>query len=148
MKQHDDIHSRLHSALKKEKAYLDPTLTLARLSLIVGTNTTYLSNLINQRYGRNFRTLVNDFRIGYAIYLLTGKRMPFQSKDFCRKCGFASTSVFYDAFKQRMGTSPVRWISRRDNREVADYRIAYRRNEFHITMRGGRLDMEDHRCEE
>ena len=37
MKQHDDIHSRLHSALKKEKAYLDPTLTLARLSLIVGT---------------------------------------------------------------------------------------------------------------
>ena len=67
------IYEKVCESLERDRVYLQPALSLSGLSVIVGTNTTYLSNTINSCFGRNFRTLINDFRIGFPHRL---RRQP------------------------------------------------------------------------
>lgn len=78
--------------------------------VIVGTNTTYLSNAINACAGKNFRQLVNDYRINYALYLMTKDEDLSSIRGLHLRCGFSSVSVFYDAFKRRTGSSPLQML--------------------------------------
>ncbi|MBN2637211.1 MAG: hypothetical protein JXR61_13145 [Prolixibacteraceae bacterium] len=48
---------------EKEKPYLNPELNLTDLCKKIGTNRTYLSNLINNQFNMNFNTFVNQYRI-------------------------------------------------------------------------------------
>lgn len=77
------------------------------IMVIAGTNTTYLSNAINNCSGRNFRTLLNDYRIQYAIEVMTKDDDLRSIRGMHLRCGFTSVSVFYDAFKRRTGKSPL-----------------------------------------
>ena len=101
-----DISYRVCERLDHEKVFLDPDLSLAKFSAMVGTNTTYLSNTINDRFGCNFHTLINNYRIQYVAELLrTGER----KENRHTLGGFVSKRAFYDAFVKRMGQSPLRY---------------------------------------
>ena len=102
------IYQKVCESLEKDRVYLRPSLSLSELSVIVGTNTTYLSNTINTCFGRNFRTLINDFRIGYAVSLFLREGGTTRVKGLHARCGYTSVSIFYEAFTQRLGTSPMR----------------------------------------
>lgn len=102
------IYQKVCESLEKDRVYLRPSLSLSELSVIVGTNTTYLSNTINTCFGRNFRTLINDFRIGYAVGLFLREGGATRVKGLHARCGYVSVSVFYEAFTQRLGISPMR----------------------------------------
>lgn len=106
------IYEKVCESLERDRVYLQPALSLSGLSVIVGTNTTYLSNTINTCFGRNFRTLINDFRIGYAVSLFLAEGGNTRIKGLHARCGYTSVSVFYEAFTQRLGTSPLRLARR------------------------------------
>ncbi len=94
--------------LNINKVYLDSTLSLTKFSSIVGTNTTYLSNAINEGFGCNLKYLVNWYRIQYAKTLLK----ECQDK-VCRMpsmCGFASKSAFYASFKKMERITPLQYM--------------------------------------
>ena len=78
--------------------------------LIVGrTNTTYLSNAVNNYFGCNFKRLINSYRVARAKELLDGKDCPVS--ELFSRCGFASKSVFYVAFRKVVGMTPLQYIS-------------------------------------
>jgi AraC-like DNA-binding protein len=108
--QQEVIYKKVCACMEKDKVYLDPRLSLVRLGVIVGTNTTYLSNAINNCFGRNFRTLVNDYRIRYAVNLIKNGHQVQSIRGLHLMCGFTSVSVFYDAFKRRVGISPFQLV--------------------------------------
>lgn len=97
--------------VERDKLFLDPHLSLNRLSTITGTNTLYLSRAINVCTGHNFKTMLNDYRIAFAEALLKNNAAPrFSFKEFHVQCGFLSKSAFYSAFKKRMNMTPKEYL--------------------------------------
>lgn len=108
----EQIYRRMCYLVERDQLYLDPHLSLIRLSAITGTNTLYLSRAINICTGHNFRTMLNDYRIKYAAELLKKNVSPrFSFKDFHQQCGYLSKSAFYTAFRLRLNMTPKEYLS-------------------------------------
>ncbi|WP_321519642.1 helix-turn-helix domain-containing protein [uncultured Bacteroides sp.] len=103
------IYKEVLYNLDSKQIYLDSSLSLIKLSSVVGTNTTYLSNSINKYFGCNFKTLINRYRIEYCKKLLGTNPMSVPIKEIAKKCGFSSVSAFYSSFKKITGISPVQY---------------------------------------
>lgn len=97
---------------EESKKFLDNNMSLATLSAQLGTNTKYLSEIINKYKDRNFNSYINELRITYAIQLLSADKSYHQYKIsyIAEICGFTSHSVFTKVFKSVTGFSPFEFI--------------------------------------
>lgn len=77
---------------------------------IVGTNTTYLSYAINDYFGDNFRSVINRYRVAYAVNLLLEEKQKANIKNIYLRCGFLSKSTFYASFTKIMGVPPLQFV--------------------------------------
>lgn len=107
------IFQKVKNCLEQQQMFLQKDFSLVRFSSAIGTNTTYLSNVINRYYGCNLRTLINRYRIIYAKRLLAEEGC--HVKDLPSKCGFASRSAFYVAFQREEGCTPTVYLSKLNN---------------------------------
>lgn len=103
------IYQEVLYNMDSKKIFLDSSLSLVKLSSVVGTNTTYLSNSINKHFGCNFKTLINQYRVEYCKKLLGANPLSVPIKEIARNCGFSSVSAFYASFKKITGISPVQY---------------------------------------
>ena len=67
-----EIYKSILYNLEIRKVYLDSKLSLEKFSSIVGTNTTYLSNAVNNYFGCNFKRLINSYRVRIQPVLFLG----------------------------------------------------------------------------
>ncbi len=63
----DPLIARLMEQIETNEIFLQPDLSLTTLSKEIGTNRTYLSNLINQQFGLNFNAFINQYRVIYVL---------------------------------------------------------------------------------
>lgn len=105
----DHLYNDVLFNLDSRKVFLDPEISLIKLSSIIGTNTTYLSNAINKYFRCNFKTLINKYRIEYCMGLLSSEFTNLSVKEMAKVCGFASVSAFYASFKKITGVSPLQY---------------------------------------
>ena len=75
------------------------------LTVVDGTNTTYLSNVVNHYFKCNYKHLLNKYRIRYAKQLISNE--VYSPNELYKPCGFSSRSAFYAAFKKIMRVSPL-----------------------------------------
>ena len=93
--------------LQEKESYLDSNLTLQGLALQLSTNTTYLSQTINELAEKNFTDFINAYRIKNAQKLLKDPDFDQYTIDgIAAKTGFVSKSAFYRAFKKETGLTP------------------------------------------
>ena len=52
--------------LEVRQVFLDPKLSLKKLSDMIETNQTYLSNVVNRYFGCHLKELVNTYRVEYC----------------------------------------------------------------------------------
>ena len=104
----ENIERRVVALMEDKKIYLDPDMSLQKLSSLTSTNATYLSNTVNDCFGCNFRTLLNKYRIEYAKFQISNEGGLV--KDIYKNCGFVSRSAFYRSFKQETGLSPLQFL--------------------------------------
>ena len=104
-----ELYQKVLKYLDVHKVYLDRELSLSKFSSIVGTNTTYLSNTVNEMFGCNLKSLINWYRVQYAKEAL--RRGICRLKDIPFVCGFASKSTFYASFKRCEGITPNRFMN-------------------------------------
>ena len=104
----ENIERRVLALMEDKKVYLDPDMSLQKLSSLTSTNETYLSNTVNDCFGCNFRTLLNKYRIEYAKFQISNEGGLV--KDIYKNCGFVSRSAFYRSFKQETGLSPLQFL--------------------------------------
>ena len=108
--------------LEVRQVFLDPKLSLNKLSDMIETNQTYLSNVVNRYFGCHLKDLVNTYRVEYAKELLRSGKCPLE--ELPRRCGFLSRSTFYTSFKKVAGVSPKRYM-KQEQRAVPSEPIEY-----------------------
>lgn len=111
-----EIYKHLLYQLEVRQVFLDVKLSLKKLSAMIETNQTYVSNVVNKYFGCNLKELVNNYRVEYAKELLCAEHYPLN--EIPLKCGFASKSAFYAAFGKREGMTPMRYAARAKRQEL------------------------------
>ena len=97
-----------------QKKYRDPNYSAKDLAKDLNTNTRYLSAVINSRFGINYSSLVNEYRIKDALHLLIDKRYIEKNvEEISAMVGFANRQSFYAAFYKNVGETPRGYRKRR-----------------------------------
>jgi AraC-like DNA-binding protein len=101
----DRITERLRELMEEEKAYRDEELSLQDLSRELGIGPHQLSQILNERLGKNFNTYVNEYRVKEA------KRLILEEPDrsilsIGFASGFNSNTTFTTVFSKLTGASP------------------------------------------
>lgn len=103
----DELYEKVQRKLVFEKKYLDPEYSARKLAEELGTNTRYISAVVNLRFQQNYSCLVNNLRIRDALYLLIDHRHADKSiEDIARMVGFSNRQSFYAAFFRVKGVTP------------------------------------------
>lgn len=99
---------RIQNVMENSSEYCQSDFDLNRLAELVGSNTSYVSQAINEYYHVNFRNLVNRYRIREAqIRLLdTRKYGHLKIKAIAESVGYKSMTNFIDLFKTATGMTP------------------------------------------
>lgn len=102
-----ELYKKMLHYLVSNEVYTDPKLTLKQLASDLGTNTRYLSQVINEFQGRNFNQMLNYYRVKKVMRLLVdNEAQSYSYVGLAQKAGFHSKSVFISAFKSQTGTTP------------------------------------------
>ena len=70
----DELYNKILNIIVVQKKYKDADYSAKDLAKELKTNTRYLSAVVNSRFGMNYCSLVNEYRIKDALHLLTDKR--------------------------------------------------------------------------
>lgn len=96
----------INIAMEEEQIYLQPYLNLNTLAKHLETNRTYLSQIINQEFGKSFNTFLNEYRIREARQMLSDPNLNMTIEGVSKTVGFNSVPSFNSAFKRFTGVNP------------------------------------------
>ena len=106
----ENVISMLLHLMDEERLFLDPDLTLNKLSLRLRIHYNHLSRIINERFGLSYNDFINKYRIEEARKKLTSPEEKESTiLDIAYSTGFYSKSVFNAAFKKFTGMTPTEY---------------------------------------
>lgn len=104
----DILLARITKLTSDPKIIFDPDLSLKTIADMTGSNTKYVSFVINKTYNQNFRTFINEKRIMKACKMLSDSEkygnMTMQA--IYEEVGFTNAVSFINAFKKVNGITP------------------------------------------
>jgi AraC-like DNA-binding protein len=100
----EKLAMRIRSAMTQDALYLDPNLSLQKLSRHVGALPNQISQTLNEQIGSTFFDYIAHHRIEAAKPLIA-KGLA-NSLTVSLDVGFNSRSTFYKAFKRETGMTP------------------------------------------
>lgn len=104
----DELYDKILNIIVAQKKYKDPDYSAKKLAKELKTNSRYLSAVVNSRFGMNYRSLINKYRIQDALHLLTDKRYADSNVEkISDMVGFANRQSFYAAFYKNIGITPT-----------------------------------------
>ena len=87
-------------------------MTMEEMASRIGTNRTYISRIVNMKYGVSFREYLNTLRIEHAKKLLMSE--PNSSMvSISGRCGFYGANQFIRKFREMEGVTPTVWRASR-----------------------------------
>ena len=124
MKKLMPLQRKLQRAIENKK-FMEPNLTLASLAHDLGSNRTYLSDLIHQQFNMSFSDYINHLRITEAKRLLETRPEELTDDDgflFIKNVyiylGYNCATSFYRNFKRIVGMSASEYMeSVKDNKK-------------------------------
>ena len=103
----DELYDKILNIVVVEKRYRDKDFSAKELAMELGTNTRYISAVINSRFNTNFSCLVNEYRIKEALHRMTDKRYNNMTiEKIGLSVGFANRQSFYASFFRIMNETP------------------------------------------
>lgn len=114
----EEILGKLEKFEQSEK-FTNSRLTISSLAVHMKTNTTYLSEVINQYKGKNFNAYINELRIKYICEKIYQhpEYLNYKISYLAEESGFASHSAFATVFKSVTGISPSAFLREAAKRE-------------------------------
>ena len=105
--QAEEYLTRLLNYMEEEKPYLDSDLTILDLSKKTGIPRHYITEVLNEKHGRNFFTFINEYRVKEVISLINDpKYQHYTILAIAFDAGFNSKSTFNTIFKASSGKTP------------------------------------------
>lgn len=103
----DEYAVLLTKGFESEHWHLDPELNLNTLSLKSDIPTHYISQIINQKFKKNFFDYVNFYRVeAFKTKLKDSAFEHIKFEELAYMCGFNSKATFQRAFKKHTGITP------------------------------------------
>lgn len=114
----DQIMDRLRQ-FEHDKGYMKRNLTLTALASYCGTNSTYLSKVLNQNMGLGFNGYLNSLRLNEVIQMWKTKPRTRQLsiQDTANKLGYSTAQSFSKNFQERYHISPTYFLKRLNDDE-------------------------------
>lgn len=106
MKSMAGMYDKLEYMMNKEKIYRRSDITIQNISERLGSNTTYVSNMINQFSGKTFPNYINSYRIKEVVEALSDTINSMPVKDIFTNAGFYSAATAYRVFQKEVGCTP------------------------------------------
>lgn len=100
-------------ALENKLEYLNADFTLPYVAKKIKTNTTYLSYVVNKRFGKSFGEYSNELKINYVINEMITNHMyrKYSTQAIAESVGFKNAVSFAKSFRKRTGVSPAQFAS-------------------------------------
>ena len=102
-----ELLQKVLTTMDDKSLVCDPEFTIDKLAAMIQSNRVYVSHVINACLKKNFRTLLNGYRIGEAKRILAEADIANYSIGYVAgKVGYKSQSTFFDTFKEVTGITP------------------------------------------
>lgn len=103
----DELKEKILDTILIGKKYKDKNYSARQLAMDLGTNTRYISAVVNVRFHMNYTSFVNKFRIEEAMALLVDRRyQDLNMEDISDMVGFSNRQSFYASFFKFNGITP------------------------------------------
>ncbi len=107
-----EIYTNLKKMMKEASAYKDENLTLVELSKRLEVHPNHLSQVINEKEGKNFYNYINSLRIEAFISLASlPENKKYTMISLAYDCGFSTKSTFNKHFKLHTGKTPTAYFN-------------------------------------
>ena len=111
----ENLHGRLKKLMESEKIYTESELSLSDLANLLNTLPNYLSQVINDKEGKNFYDYINMLRIEeFKMMVSRPENKKYTLLSLSYDCGFNSKSSFNKNFKKVTGQSPSEYLNNLD----------------------------------
>ncbi len=99
--------------MEQEKPYLNRDLTIYNLSQQTGISRHHITQILNDIYGRNFFTFINEYRVSEVISRMQDpKNKNFTILAIAYDSGFNSKSTFNTIFKNITKLTPTQYLDK------------------------------------
>ncbi|MFC0777750.1 helix-turn-helix domain-containing protein [Flavobacterium sp. HJSW_4] len=100
-------------ALEEKLEYLNADFTLSYAAKKIKTNTTYLSYVVNKRFGKSFSEYSNELKINYVINQMITNHLyrKYSTQAIAESVGFKNAVSFAKSFRKRTGVSPAQFAN-------------------------------------
>lgn len=103
----DELKSKILDIIVMQKKYKDKDYSAKHLADDLGTNTRYISAVVNVQFHSNYTSFVNKFRIEEAMTLMVDRRyQDLTMEEISDMVGFSNRQSFYASFYKFMKMTP------------------------------------------
>ena len=107
----------LEKLMREAKIYTLNDLSIEQVARRLETNSKYISQILNEHYGKNFFTFINTYRVEEAQRLLVDDNArKYSITGIARMAGFSSKSSFNEAFRRIAGMTPSEYQEKAETR--------------------------------
>lgn len=103
----DTLKEKILRIIVIHEKYKDKEYSAKQLAMDLGTNTRYVSAVINVKFHTNYSCFVNKYRIDEAMSLMVDRRyQKLTMEQISDMVGFSNRQSFYASFYRIMNMSP------------------------------------------
>lgn len=103
----DEMKERILNIIVMQGKYKDKNYSAKMLANDLGTNTRYVSAVVNVRFHMNYTSFVNKYRIEEAMTILADRRYKdLNMEEVSAMVGFSNRQSFYASFYKILGITP------------------------------------------
>lgn len=102
------LASAIEAVMENADEYCNPEFSLDRMAELVGSNSRYVSQVINGTYHKNFSTFVNEYRVRLACLRMADTSIwsSYTLHGLGESVGFKSYTTFVSVFRKTTGLTP------------------------------------------
>lgn len=106
--QREKLLDRIIHVMEEPTLYCDPDFSIDRLAAAIESNSRYVSEVINEEYGMNFRSFLNRYRVKEAMRRLEDidHYSHLTIKAIAESVGYKSQATFITVFTKETGLKP------------------------------------------
>lgn len=106
--QRKELLSRIRHVMESPEFYCDPECSIDRLAAAIDSNSRYVSEVINEEYGMNFRAFLNKYRIKEAMRRFedAANYGNLTIRAVAESVGYKSQATFIAVFTKETGLKP------------------------------------------
>lgn len=111
--QKSSLESRIQELLNNSETIYEQDFTLNRLAKLADSNTTYVSQVVNECYGMPFSNVLAGLRIKEACRRISDPSTQYSQmtiEAIATSVGFKSRTSFINAFKREVGLTPSEYL--------------------------------------